>query len=455
MPLFTHAGSGYQLLANIGRQFQIPHYMWQQNTDGSVYIGSWQDSDYPDNEWHIDSDSTLSQFSNAITIPVNAAIRPGALVNGKRIIKVNLQGDHYELTWADLDDAGKPLQKSPERRAIEKEFPELAGGYHLARYAKIVSIADPSQSGDIADPFRPKYAVDVQLLDENNQDDKSVPVFPAVPLPVTSTASQGGDFAFPEIGTIVEIGFINGRSDKPVIRNFYPQGKTLPQVGIGETLRQQRSEVFERVDASGNKRTQVLGNIDEITASNKSIGVGGNASESIKEHKILVVKGNIDFSADGQVIISGQNILLQADTITLDGEVEITKSLRVAQSISASQSISVGSGFSATGSQVSINGSLTALTMTAENVQANTIAGGSVTSGGVSIEHSLNHLANSNKKMVSELTRIVNEINSAFDSVNSKIYALEKAIDNKPQEDTPQSDAMINGGSSVNKPSAL
>ncbi|KMK50802.1 phage protein, partial [[Actinobacillus] muris] len=232
--------------------------------------------------------------------------------------------------------------------------------YHLARYAKIVSITDPSQSGDIADPFRPKYAVDVQLLDENNQDDKSVPVFPAVPLPVTSTASQGGDFAFPEIGTIVEIGFINGRSDKPVIRNFYPQGKTLPQVGIGEILRQQRPEVFERVDASGNmhketdqtireksfnreittdteiktvgqstkhidadssttvggnKRTQVLGNIDEITASNKITGVGGDLQERVKGVISLLSQTKAEMLAPkSHVGTEGQNIFRILET---------------------------------------------------------------------------------------------------------------------------------------------
>lgn len=43
--------------------------------------------------------------------------------------------------------------------------------------------------------------------------------------PVTSTASQGWDFDFPKSGKLVEIGFANGRSDQPIVRNFYSQGK--------------------------------------------------------------------------------------------------------------------------------------------------------------------------------------------------------------------------------------
>lgn len=327
IPLFTHTGSGYQLLHNIGRQFQVPHFMWQQSPDGSVFVGAWEQSRWADRPIEIDSDSTIDQMSNSITIPITARIRPGSLVNGKRIKKVTLKGDDYVLEWDDLKKDGTPKHKSPERRAMEKEFPELAGGYHLPRYAKIVAVADPANAGDISDPFRPKYAVDIQLLDEHGNNDGTIPVYPAVPLPITSPASQGGDFAYPEVGTVVEIGFVNGRSDKPIVRNFFAHGKTIPSVAPNEMLRQQRPEVFERTDAAGNmykqtdqaineksfsrnvetdsetktigttqkhvdadstetvggnKTTHVIGNISEVTASNKSVGVGGNLAVKIQ-----------------------------------------------------------------------------------------------------------------------------------------------------------------------------
>lgn len=327
IPLFTHTGSGYQLLHNIGRQFNVPNFIWQQSPDGSVYVGAWEHSRWAERAIEINSNSTLSQMSNSMTVPIMAHIRPGYLVNGKRIKSVTLNGDNYILAWDDLKKDGSAVQKSPERRAVEKEFPELAGGYHLPRYAKIVAVADPANAGDISDPFRPKYAVDIQVLDENGNEDKAIPVYPAVPLPITSPASQGGDFAYPEVGTVVEIGFVNGRSDKPIVRNFFAHGKTIPAVAPNELLRQQRPEVFERIDAAGNmyketdqaineksfsrqietdsetktigaaqkhvdsdsletvggnKSVQVIGNIQEVTASNKSTGVGGKLGEKIK-----------------------------------------------------------------------------------------------------------------------------------------------------------------------------
>lgn len=351
IPLCTHAGSGYQLLNTLGRLFKIPDYMWQQSPDNSVFVGSWTDSKWNDENVEIGDLEALSQGSKSMIIPVNAAIRPGCLVNGNRITKVVLNGDRYELEWESLE-SGRPEFKSPERRKMEQEFPELAGGYHLSKFAKIVAVADPSSGGEISDPFRPKYAVDVQLLDEYGNDDTGTPVFPAVPLPVTGTSSQGGDFAFPEIGTVVEIGFINGRSDQPVIRNFYPTGKTIPAVGIGEMLRQQRPEVFERTDAAGNihketdqtiseksynrqietdsetktlgkksesvlsdsettvggnSKKSVLGNIETATAADYNLGVGGNLTLRTMELLSLLSKTKAEIKAP-QVHLGSENI---------------------------------------------------------------------------------------------------------------------------------------------------
>lgn len=366
--LFTHNGSGYQLLANIGRQYQIADYMWQQSPDGSLFIGSHKDSRWAGKNIEFDEGMTLTSGSNDMTIPITAAIRPGAIINGNKIQKVELHGDDYVLSWENLDKDGKPEQKSPERRQMEKTFPELAGGYHLPKYAKVVGIADPSSGGDISDPFRPKYAVELQLLDENGNEDKTVPVYPAVPLPVTSTGSQGGDFAFPEVGTMVEVGFAYGRSDQPFVRTMLAQGKTVPSVAPGEQLKQQRPEVYERTDAAGNKiretdqtitdksferhietdsevkqigtsnvtidsdKTEtiggndtisVLGSINDTTASNRTVGTGGTLQEKIVGLAQRVSDEKNKFVAPFSYMGSeGQNIFrLLEDTIQLLGEV--------------------------------------------------------------------------------------------------------------------------------------
>lgn len=365
IPLCTHAGNGLQLLNNLGRMFQIPEYFWQQNADNVIFVGGWNESQYKDENVEIAERESLSQGSNFLTIPINAGIKPACSVNGKRITKVRLQGQKYELEWQNEGNS-----KSPERLKMEQEYPEFAGGYHLSKYGKIIAIADPSNAGDIVDPFRPKYAVDVQLLDENGNEDSETPVFPAVPLPVPATASQGGEFAFPEIGTVVEIGFMYGRSDMPIIRNFFPFGKTIPSVGIGELLKQQRPEVFERIDAAGNrlietdqtiseksfvreietdseKRTigqseisvesnksqsiggnyqlQALGNIESTTAADYIVGVGGNLQQRIAGVASLLSQTKAEIQAPITEINSptinatGQAINLNAPAVAISG----------------------------------------------------------------------------------------------------------------------------------------
>ena len=143
--------------------------------------------------------------------------------------------------------------KSPERRQMEKHSPNWLAVIISPKYAKVVGIADPPAVAIFPIRSGPKYAVELQLLDENGDEDKTVPVYPAVPLPVTSTGSQGGDFAFPEVGTMVEVGFAYGRSGSAFVRTMLAQGKTVPSVAPGEQLKQQRPEVYERTDAAGNK----------------------------------------------------------------------------------------------------------------------------------------------------------------------------------------------------------
>ncbi|MDP8173694.1 hypothetical protein QJU93_10035 [Pasteurella skyensis] len=371
IPHFTHTGNGFQLLNNIGRLFRIPHFMWQQSADGSVFVGSWFDSRWAEEDIVLDNDTTLSRSGRSMIIPITPSIRAGTKVNGKRIKKVELNGDNYILNWEELDENGKPLQKNAERQRIEEQFPELAGGYHLAKCGKVVAIADPNNDGDISDPFRPKYAVEIQLLTEDGEDDLTVPVYSAVPLPYTSPASQGGDFCYPEIGTIVELGFQYGRSDRPFIRSYMTEGKTMPSIKPGELLRQQRPEVFERIDQAGNiiketdqqineksytriittdseekdigtavkninadntetvggnKTTQVVGSITEITASNKSVGVAGTfnervqgISERLSEVKNRVVAPLSYMGSDGQNIFR-----LLEDLIQLVGDIAQT-----------------------------------------------------------------------------------------------------------------------------------
>ncbi len=139
------------------------------------------------------------------------------------------------------------------RAAVLRLFPELSGGLHLDRYARVVAIADQPGEGATCERFRPRYAVDIEILTADMEPDPAYPVYPAVPLPVSCGAGQeSGTFAYPEPGALVVVGFAYGRPDHPVIRQVYPLGVSLPGVAPREWLAQQSPTVFQRADAGGN-----------------------------------------------------------------------------------------------------------------------------------------------------------------------------------------------------------
>ncbi len=120
--------------------------------------------------------------------------------------------------------------KSLERRKIEGEFPELADKMHLPKFGRVEAISDRANAGQLNDPFRPRYAVDVQLLGEDGQPDQAAPLYRAVPLPVQFGGQEQGLLQFPLEGTLVELGFAFGRADRPFIRTVIGSGWPLPDI---------------------------------------------------------------------------------------------------------------------------------------------------------------------------------------------------------------------------------
>ncbi|HDI7962441.1 TPA: hypothetical protein PO740_005220, partial [Escherichia coli] len=267
-PYITHSGSGAQLLSQLGRAFSISDYVWHPMPDGSVFVGSAADSRFasitmPD----IPQQYTLGQSGgNSIDIMFMETVRPGVNLPAGRITRVALNNEKMTLTWERLTATGNPVSKSPLRRQMETQFPELASGTLHTRLARVIAPTEPATLGDVADSFRPRYAVDVQLLDEDGNDKSDTPVYPAVPLPVPMAGSEAGCFAYPPAGTIVEISNIEGRPDKPVIRQILPAGHNLPDVKPGEQLQQQRAEVFQRVTTDGSWHRETDQQIREHSA---------------------------------------------------------------------------------------------------------------------------------------------------------------------------------------------
>ncbi|MBI6183275.1 hypothetical protein JEQ07_23115 [Serratia proteamaculans] len=249
---FTHSGTGYQLLSALGTAFGIEDYIWQPLPEGVIFVGSFKDSYWYGKQAAIPKEFAVDhQAGNTLIIPAIQSVRPGAIINGQRINSVRLHGDNMELHWLTTNAQGQQAQARPMRRQIEKEFPELASGQHLPKHARIEAVSDSASLGDVCDPFRPRYAADIQMLDASGQPDTNVPVYPAVPLPTPIGGMEAGLMAYPEPGTIVEVAFQAGMPNQPFIRQVMPFRWSLPAIAPGEQVQQQRAEVYQRVNASG------------------------------------------------------------------------------------------------------------------------------------------------------------------------------------------------------------
>lgn len=147
------------------------------------------------------------------------------------------------------------------RRSVERQFPELTGGYHLPRFARVVGVADAPAGAGICDDFRPRFAVDVELLGVDGEPDPALPLLAGVPLPMPMGGDEMGFFAFPEEGTQVVVCFAYGLPNKPYIQTILPHGLSLPKVPKGDQVWQHSEGAQQRVDADGNWLRQTDGRI--------------------------------------------------------------------------------------------------------------------------------------------------------------------------------------------------
>ncbi|EBB4969247.1 hypothetical protein C6622_23060, partial [Salmonella enterica] len=91
IPHFTHSGTGYQLLASLGRAFTVTDYLWYQLPDGDVFVGAAEHSLFAGKPVEIPHEfSQASAGGNSMVVPMIQSLRPGAEVNGQRLNQVRL-----------------------------------------------------------------------------------------------------------------------------------------------------------------------------------------------------------------------------------------------------------------------------------------------------------------------------------------------------------------------------
>ncbi|MBR7196892.1 hypothetical protein [Pseudomonas sp. 14A] len=147
------------------------------------------------------------------------------------------------------------------RRAVERQFPELTGGYHLPRFARVIAVADAPADAGLCDDFRPRYAVDIEVLGADDEPDPAMPPLTGVPLPLPTGGEEMGIYAFPEEGTRVVVCFAYGLPNKPYIQSILPHGLSMPKVPKGDQVWQHSEAAQQRVDADGNWLRQTDGKI--------------------------------------------------------------------------------------------------------------------------------------------------------------------------------------------------
>ena len=101
-PFFYSIGSGYHCLDSLLETFQVDRPVWQQQIDGSIFVGSWNES-----FWAGKTPSIPKRFfnnhgvQNSATVPIIANLRPGAELDERGIIyQMAIKKDLMSMRWS-------------------------------------------------------------------------------------------------------------------------------------------------------------------------------------------------------------------------------------------------------------------------------------------------------------------------------------------------------------------
>jgi hypothetical protein len=101
-PFFYSLAAGFQAMDSLAKVFSIPDFIWQQQGNGEVFVGSWVDSFFGARPalqlpTELFDDYQGNQSAVVAALP---GMRPGATINnGERITKVTLTGNQMAIQW--------------------------------------------------------------------------------------------------------------------------------------------------------------------------------------------------------------------------------------------------------------------------------------------------------------------------------------------------------------------
>lgn len=101
-PFFYSLAAGFQAMESLAQVFNIPDFIWQQQGDGEVFVGSWPDSYFgvrPALQLPVELFDHY-QGNQSATIAALPGLRPGATINqGERVTHVALAGNQMGIRW--------------------------------------------------------------------------------------------------------------------------------------------------------------------------------------------------------------------------------------------------------------------------------------------------------------------------------------------------------------------
>ena len=216
------------------------------------------------------------------------------------------------------------------RRQIVREFPELAAGYHLPVMAEVIAVPDAPDQGGINDNYRPRYAVNVELL--NTQYQTTEVKLNSVPVAISGGGDERGFFALPKRGTIVEVAWMNGSPERPFVRSILGDRQALPWID-SETMSWQQSESsFQRVDNAGNWQRQTDKTISDQSYkyeqhAQQAIITLGDEVRRVLQHSLEDIDGKKQIEATAIHLLSATVLnLIAAGSINQVAAEHITRS---------------------------------------------------------------------------------------------------------------------------------
>jgi len=101
-PFFYSLAAGYQAMDSLARVFSIPDFIWQQQGNGEVFVGSWADSFFGVRA-PLQIPTELFdgyQGNQSAMVAALPGLRPGATINqGERVTSVALANDQMAIRW--------------------------------------------------------------------------------------------------------------------------------------------------------------------------------------------------------------------------------------------------------------------------------------------------------------------------------------------------------------------